>query len=104
MFYVLLILLSITVIITILYSLFFTNKFKINNIKMFKNVGVSGIAHTDITLLFGIVCFKNDNNEENSIACYSYRDKIKKGERILITDYDSEKEMYIVDEYPCLKN
>ncbi len=91
-----------TIILTLLYYKLFSDKIKINETEMFKNVGNSGITETDISLLFGIVSFKNDLGENKNIACYSYRDKIKKGERILITDYDLEKELYIVEEYPNL--
>jgi hypothetical protein len=102
MFYILLFLILITLIITIAYNKLFSNKVKINNIEMFKNVGTSGIAITDITLLFGIVSLITDSGENKNIACYSYRDKVKKGERILITDYDLQRELYVIDQYPYI--
>lgn len=100
MFYILLFSVFITLLLTLSYNKYFSNKNNLINVAMFKNVGSSGKTLTEVTLLFGIVSFKNDLNEEKNIACYSYRDKIKKGSRILITDYDSEKEMYVIDEYP----
>lgn len=96
--------LSISILIIILFSWifihFFQNKEKILNKKLFKLIGSSGIAITDISEIFGIVSFKDDLDQEKNIVCYSYREKINKGFRVLITDYNSEKEMYIVDEYP----
>ena len=79
---------------------FFQNKNKKLNNKLFKLVGNSGTAITDISDLFGIVSFKDDFGYDKNIACYSYREKINKGFRVLITDYNSEKEMFVVDEYP----
>jgi|ERR1700748_3598791 len=103
MFLVLFFSIILTLVFTIIYNLFFTNKNKSKYIKMFKNVGTSGITQTEVNLLFGIISFKNDLGEENNATCYSYQEKIKKGERILITDYDSDKEMYVVDFYPYVK-
>ena len=100
MLYLLLIAILLTIILTLVYNKLFFNEKKFSNIEMFKNVGISGISLTEINLLFGIIAFKNELNEEKNAICYSYKDKIKKGSRILITDYDFEKEMYIVDEYP----
>ena len=100
MFYVLFISILIALLITLVYSNYFLNKNKIFKREMFKNVCNSGNAITEITSLFGIISFKNDLNEDKNIICYSYREKINKGSRVLITDYDFEKEMYIVDEYP----
>jgi len=102
MFSVLILLLLSSMLITILYNILFFNKIKKKQINCFKNVGSAGIAETEITLLYGIASFKINENCNQNIVCYSYREKIKKGERILITDYDCEKEMYIVDEYPNL--
>ncbi len=79
---------------------FFKNENKKLNKEMFKLVGSSGIAITDISELFGVVSFKDDFGFDKNIVCYSYREKISKGIRVLITDYNSEKEMYIIDEYP----
>lgn len=100
MFYVLFIAILSTLIITFIYYKLFANNFKKNKLEMFKNVGSSGKAITDVSLLFGVVEFKNYLDEDKNIICYSYREKIKKGERVLITDYDFEKEMYIIDDYP----
>lgn len=100
MLFLLVISIFITLIITIIYNCFFSNKIKINNRLIFKNVGITATSLTEINLLFGIISFKNENNEEKNVACYSYRNKIKKGQRVLITDYDIEKQLYIVDEYP----
>lgn len=89
-----------TIFLTLIYNYFFENKEKITNRNMFKLIGNSGMAETDISELFGVVSFKDDFNLEKKIICYSYREKILKGNRVLITDYDQHKEMYVIDEYP----
>lgn len=103
MFYILFISILIALLLTFIYNRLFSNKFKLNASKMFKNVGISGFALTEISLLFGVIVFKNDLGQDNNLICYSYRDKIKKGDRILITDYDLIKKMYVVDQYPYVK-
>jgi hypothetical protein len=102
MFNILFISVILTLIITLIYYKLFSNNKKILSNEMFKNVGSSGITLTEITLLFGVVQFEDDNGNNKNITCYSYNEKIEKGKRILITDYDSNKEMYIVEEYPSL--
>lgn len=79
---------------------FFQDKNKIINKEMFKLVGNSGTTITNVSNLFGVVSCIDDFGKEKNIVCYSYRENIKKDLRILITDYDSNKEMYVVDEYP----
>lgn len=100
MFYVLLFSIICTLVLTLIYFKLFSDSKKISNIEMFKYVGNSGFTLTEISLLFGVAQFKDDNGNNKNITCYSYRDKIQKGHRILITDYDSNKEMFIVEEYP----
>jgi len=90
----------ITVVLTYLYFIIFNDKTIKNKLEMYKNVGSIGITQTEVTSLFGVVSFKNDFDENKNIICYSYREKIKKGQRILITDYDLINEMYVVEEYP----
>jgi hypothetical protein len=100
----LILLLILALLITIFFSYIFIRLFKnenkILNGEMFKLVGSSGIALTEISELFGVVSFKDDFGIDKNIVCYSYRENISKGIRVLITDYNSEKEIYIVDEYP----
>lgn len=98
--FLLIIVFFIIFIISWIFIRFFSNKNKKISSNLFKLVGNSGTAITDISDLFGIVSFKDDFGCDKNIACYSYREKIKKGLRVLITDYNSEKEMFIVDEYP----
>lgn len=100
MLYLLLFSFLLTGIITFLYNKYFVKKsVKINN-EAYKNIGVSGITLTAISDTFGVVSFKDDLNDDKTAVCFSYREKIDKGKRILITDYDVEKEMYVIDEYP----
>lgn len=100
----LILLLILALLITIFFSYilvhFFKNENKVLNKEMFKLIGSSGIALTEISELFGVVSFKDDFGFDKNIICYSYREKISKGIRVLITDYNPEKEMYIIDEYP----
>ena len=92
--------LFITILSSKIYIHFFQDKNKIINRKMYKLVGSSGTTLTNVSELFGIVSVKDDVGIDKNIVCYSYREKIGKGFRVLVTDYDSIKEMYIIDEYP----
>lgn len=92
--------LFITIIFSRIYIYFFQDKNKIKNKELYKLIGNSGITLTNVSEFFGIVSFKDDFGKDRNIVCYSYRENINKGFRVLITDYDLNREMYIVDEYP----
>lgn len=92
--------LLITIFLSFLFIYLFQDKNKIINKEKFKLIGSSGTAITDVSEIFGIVSFKDEFGLDKNIVCFSYREKISKGLRVLITDYSPEKEMYIIDEYP----
>jgi hypothetical protein len=79
------------------FILYKKNKKDIN--KKLKYIGECGIAITKINTSTGVLSIKENDNVRN-LMCQSSLGEIRKGSRILVTNYNEDEEIFIVDYYP----
>jgi hypothetical protein len=78
---------------------FFKKIFNIENknSSLYDLVGKTALAETQISSSFGVASIIDDGKK---ITCRSYDEVICKGERVLITEFNENDEIYLVDYYP----
>lgn len=75
-------------------SIILSNNIKVR--KSFEYVGLTGRCETKITKIGGVVLLLNNQR----ISAITYDKMINKNDRILVTDYNKDDEVYVVDYYP----
>lgn len=84
-----------------LISFLYFNKFKKNkNDKILDLIGNIGYAETNITSSFGVMNVIDGLGNSKNYICKSQKCLIEKKSRILVTEYNIEDEIFVVNNYP----